>query len=145
MDTEKKAVSNMIQQIRDRLDDVEESLETFEGDLKGYVARFDRIDDRLFEIEEEFEVVIEEEIEETSEGVEEASGAPRAKGAKAVVKKDQSVDDDDESIPLVTKEAVASATGDANVIYKEGKATVVELAEAFNDIKSALDFKSLLK
>ena len=144
MTTEKEAVSNMIQQIRDRLDDVEESLDLFEGNLSGYVKRFDRIDDQLFAIEEEFEAVPEVE-KALDESEADGSGDGGDPVGKKVAKKTQSDEDDDEYVPLVTKEAVASATSDANVIFKEGKATVVELAEAFSDIKSALDFKSLLK
>ena len=45
----------------------------------------------------------------------------------------------------ITKEGVARATGDMNAIYKDGVAVAAELKGAFDDIKSALDFKSLLK
>lgn len=45
----------------------------------------------------------------------------------------------------ITREGVAEATSDMNTIYKEGAQTVAELKGAYDDIKSALDFKSLFK
>lgn len=124
MSAEKSEVARMIQQIRDRLDDVEESLEAYEGDLTGYAERLDRIDDRLFEIEEEFE-----QLNEPEEG---ASAAPAA-------------EEENEYDPHITREGVQRATDDLNSIYKTGYETVTELTGAFSDIKEALDFKSLLK
>ncbi len=55
MNSDKAKIVEMIQQIRDRLDDVVESLDAYEGPLEGYVERLDFVDDRLFEIETEFE------------------------------------------------------------------------------------------
>ena len=54
-------------------------------------------------------------------------------------------DDDDEYDLGITKEGVAQATDDVNAIYKDGIAVAAELKGAFDDIKSALDFSSLLK
>ncbi len=45
----------------------------------------------------------------------------------------------------ITREGVAEATNDANAIYKDGIAVAAELKGAFDDIKSALDFSSILK
>lgn len=45
----------------------------------------------------------------------------------------------------ITREGVAEATSDMNTIYKEGAQTVAELKGAYDDIKSALDFKSMFK
>lgn len=45
----------------------------------------------------------------------------------------------------ITREGVAEATNDVNAIYKDGIAVAAELKGAFDDIKSALDFSSLLK
>lgn len=56
--------------------------------------------------------------------------------------------DEDEDNPYdlgITKEGVAEATQDVNAIYKDGVAIAAELKGAFDDIKSALDFSSLLK
>lgn len=45
----------------------------------------------------------------------------------------------------ITKEGVAQATSDINSIYKDGVVVATELKGAFDDIKSAFDFKSVLK
>lgn len=45
----------------------------------------------------------------------------------------------------ITKEGVAQATSDVNAIYKDGIAVAAELKGAFDDIKSAFDFGSILK
>lgn len=127
MSAEKSEVARMIQQIRDRLDDVEESLEAYQGDLTGYAERLDRIDDRLFEIEEEFE-----QLGDAADGsVEGQATADEGEG--------------NEYDPHITREGVQKATDDLNSIYKTGYDTVTELTGAFSDIKEALDFKSLLK
>ncbi|WP_303202779.1 hypothetical protein [Raoultibacter timonensis] len=55
-------------------------------------------------------------------------------------------DEDDNEFDLgITKEGVAQATSDINSIYKDGVAVATELKGAFDDIKSAFDFKSVLK
>ncbi|HIR01823.1 MAG TPA: hypothetical protein IAA69_06135 [Candidatus Aveggerthella stercoripullorum] len=130
MSAEKNEVARMIQQIRDRLDDVEESLEAYEGDLTGYAERLDRIDDRLFEIEEEFE-----QLNEPCEGDD----------APASTEGDAGTEEENEFDPHITREGVQQATNDLNSIYKTGYETVTELAGAMSDIKEAFDFKSLLK
>ncbi len=43
----------------------------------------------------------------------------------------------------ITREGVAEATRDANDIYREGMAAAAEFKEAFDDIKSGLDFSFL--
>lgn len=53
--------------------------------------------------------------------------------------------DDDELDFGITKEGVAAATSDMNAIYKDGIAVAAELKGAFDDIKSAFDFTSILK
>ena len=45
----------------------------------------------------------------------------------------------------ITREGVANATNDMNAIYKDGIMVAAELKGAFDDIKGALDFGSLLK
>lgn len=131
MEAEKAEVLRMIQQIRDRLDDVEESLESYTGDLDGYAKRLDRIDDRLFEIEEEFEAVPETD----GDAPQAATGASGESGGE----------EENEFDPGISREGVQRATDDMNAIYKTGASTVAEIAGAVNDIKSAFDFKSLLK
>ncbi|WP_270297241.1 hypothetical protein [Eggerthella sinensis] len=54
-------------------------------------------------------------------------------------------DDDNEFDFGITKEGVAAATSDMNAIYKDGIAVAAELKGAFDDIKSAFDFTSILK
>ncbi|WP_139652756.1 hypothetical protein [Raoultibacter phocaeensis] len=55
-------------------------------------------------------------------------------------------DEDDDEFDLgITKEGVAQATTDINAIYKDGVAVAAELKGAFDDIKTAFDFKSVLK
>ena len=121
-DAARAEVERMIQQIRDRLDDVE-------GSLEGYYERLDRIDDRLYEIEEEFERPLPPEGEDVAPHVEHEAPA----------------EDDNEYDPHITREGVQQATNDLNSIYKTGYETVSELTAAMNDIKQAFDFKSALK
>lgn len=64
------------------------------------------------------------------------------------VEEDESDAGEDEDNPYdlgITKEGVAEATNDMNVIYKDGIAVASELKEAFDDIKSAFDFSFLKK
>lgn len=132
MEAEKAEVLRMIQQIRDRLDDVEESLGSYTGSLDGYAKRLDRIDDRLFEIEEEFEAAPDE--------VEESAGETETREDSL-----SEEEEENEFDPGISREGVQRATDDMNAIYKTGASTVAEIAGAVNDIKSAFDFKSLLK
>ena len=59
---------------------------------------------------------------------------------------DGSDDDEDNEFDLgITKEGVAQATSDVNAIYKDGIAVAAELKGAFDDIKEAFSFGSILK
>lgn len=58
---------------------------------------------------------------------------------------EEGAEEDNEFDLGITKEGVAQATEDVNAIYKDGIAVAAELKGAFDDIKSALDFSSLLK
>ena len=62
-----------------------------------------------------------------------------------VEEEDEAEGDDDEFDFGITKEGVAEVTGDMNAIYKDGIAVAAELKGAFDDIKSAFDFSSILK
>lgn len=53
--------------------------------------------------------------------------------------------EDDEFDFGITKEGVAEATNDMNAIYKDGIAVAAELKGAFDDIKEAFNFGSILK
>ncbi|MDR2716014.1 MAG: hypothetical protein LBB46_04635 [Coriobacteriaceae bacterium] len=46
---------------------------------------------------------------------------------------------------VITKEQVAETTDDFNAIFREGAAAAKDLKDAFDDIKSAFDFKSIFK
>lgn len=61
------------------------------------------------------------------------------------VVEDDEDEDDNEFDFGITKEGVAEVTGDMNAIYKDGIAVAAELKGAFDDIKGALDFGSILK
>lgn len=61
------------------------------------------------------------------------------------VAEDDEDEDDNEFDFGITKEGVAEVTGDMNAIYKDGIAVAAELKGAFDDIKSAFDFGSILK
>lgn len=58
---------------------------------------------------------------------------------------DAAGDEDDPYDLGITKEGVAAATNDMNAIYHDGVAVAAELKDAFDDIKSALDFSFLKK
>ena len=45
----------------------------------------------------------------------------------------------------ITRDGVQQATDDMNAIFKDGVKMAAEFKGAFDDIKSALDFSSLLK
>lgn len=60
--------------------------------------------------------------------------------------------DDSESVEVsedgslgITRDGVQQATDDMNAIFKDGVKVAAEMKGAFDDIKSALDFGSLLK
>ena len=53
--------------------------------------------------------------------------------------------DGDEFDLGISREGVAAATRDVNAIYKDGVAVAAELKGAFDAIKSAFDFKGILK
>ena len=62
------------------------------------------------------------------------------------VEEDEGDDAEDNPFDLgITKEGVAQATSDMNAIYKDGVVVAAELKGAFDDIKSAFDFKGILK
>ena len=59
---------------------------------------------------------------------------------------DDAADEDENEFDLgITKEGVAQATSDVNAIYKDGIAVAAELKGAFDDIKEAFSFGSILK
>ena len=51
----------------------------------------------------------------------------------------------DDGSPGITRDGVQQATDDMNAIFKDGVKMAAEFKGAFDDIKSALDFSSLLK
>ena len=124
MNSDKTAVLDMIQQIRDRLDDVVESLENYEGSLEGYVERLDCIDDRLFIIESEFESYDPSEADEST------------------IPPHSDIKQESEHQPSENQKSEAEKLADdTKVIYKEGMETLVEFADAVKDIKSVFNFK----
>ncbi|MGI6591231.1 MAG: hypothetical protein ACOX1O_06475 [Eggerthellaceae bacterium] len=54
-DESRKAVKDMLSQVRARLIDLEEAIDSCPGDLTGYDKRLDRIDDRIYLLEVEIE------------------------------------------------------------------------------------------
>lgn len=61
------------------------------------------------------------------------------------VEEEEAEEGDDEFDFGITKEGVAEATSDMNAIYKDGIAVAAELKGAFDDIKEAFNFSSILK
>lgn len=61
------------------------------------------------------------------------------------VDEDEDAEEDNEYDLGITKEGVKETTEDLNAIYKDGVAVAKELKDAFDDIKSALNFKDLFK
>lgn len=96
-------------------DDIVRYIEDDEGNEIGFVLEEDGKEVEYYYAEEE----------------EEPEEKPKKKGA------------DDEFDLGITREGVAEATRDANDIYREGVEMAAELKEAFDDIKSGLDFSFL--
>lgn len=62
-----------------------------------------------------------------------------------VEEEEEAVEEDNPYDIGITKEGVAEATNDMNAIYKDGIAVAAELKGAFDDIKEAFSFSSILK
>ena len=100
-------------------DDIVRYIEDDEGNEIGFVLEEDGKEVEYYYAEED----------------EEEEPTPKPK------KKKESADD---KFDLgITREGVAEATRDANDIYREGVEMAAEFKEAFDDIKSGLDFSFL--
>ncbi len=115
----------------------------------------DEIDEALDEEDEEYEIVeLELDEDDIVRYLEDEEGnrigfVLMEDGEEAeylYVESDEEGDEDDNEFDFgITKEGVAQATNDMNAIYKDGIAVAAELKGAFDDIKSAFDFGSVLK
>lgn len=91
-DPNRQAVKDMLAQVRARLIDLEEAIDTYPGDLAGYDTRLDRIDDRIYLLEVELEkraaaINRGEEVPPANQNAAAAAGAKAGKTAADVADK----------------------------------------------------------
>ncbi len=121
-----------------------EELEFSEDDIVGYIE-----DERGRQIG----LIVEENGKEVEyyyaeEDIEEKpapSAKPKDAAKKSSKKKDEQYEEPTDGSLGITRDGVQEATDDMNAIFKDGVKVAAEMKGAFDDIKSALDFSSLLK
>lgn len=114
-------------------EDIVRYLEDDEGSQIGFVVLEDGKEVEYLFIEDEAD--------------EEAAAGETAEDAVADAEGDgsSSAETPDDGSLGITRDGVQQATDDMNAIFKDGVKVAAEMKGAFDDIKSALDFSSLLK
>ena len=118
-------------------------LELSEDDIVGYIEDEDgnQIGIIVLEDGKEVEYLYAEDDDDASDD----SAAVSSKAADEPVKDDLAVEEPADGSLGITRDGVQQATDDMNAIFKDGVKVAAEMKGAFDDIKSALDFSSLLK
>lgn len=112
-------------------EDIVRYLEDDEGSQIGFVVLEDGKEVEYLFIEDEAD--------------EEAAAGETAEDADAEGGGFSSAETPDDGSLGITRDGVQQATDDMNAIFKDGVKVAAEMKGAFDDIKSALDFSSLLK
>ena len=126
-------------------------LELSEDDIVGYIEDEDgnQIGIIVLEDGKEVEYLYAEDDDDASDDSAAApaddSAAVSSKAADEPVKDDLVVEEPTDGSLGITRDGVQQATDDMNAIFKDGVKVAAEMKGAFDDIKSALDFSSLLK
>ena len=118
-------------------------LELSEDDIVGYIEDEDgnQIGIIVMEDGKEVEYLYAEDDDDAADD----SFAVSSKTADEPVKDDLTVEEPADGSLGITRDGVQQATDDMNAIFKDGVKVAAEMKGAFDDIKSALDFSSLLK
>ena len=118
-------------------------LELSEDDIVGYIEDEDgnQIGIIVMEDGKEVEYLYAEDDDDAADD----SVAVSSKTADEPVKDDLTVEEPADGSLGITRDGVQQATDDMNAIFKDGVKVAAEMKGAFDDIKSALDFSSLLK
>lgn len=149
--SEENAVENeMADKAAGEADDYVE-LELSEDDIVGYIEDEcgNQIGIIVMEDGKEVEYLY---AEDDDDATDDASAAPAddsdvvsSNAADEPAKDDLTVEEPTDGSLGITRDGVQQATDDMNAIFKDGVKVAAEMKGAFDDIKSALDFSSLLK
>ena len=146
-------VLDMIEQIRARLQDLEDDVRACAVELPGMATRLDRIDDKVYLLETEVASRADAAVQPT-EGADAAAEeaapagetAPASESAPAAEKKADADSGSDNGMNILTpeaKEKIGAFAGDLKEVAKTGAETLADLNEAFSDITSP--FKAFTK
>ena len=122
-------------------------LELSEDDIVGYIedAGGNQIGIIVMEDGKEVEYLYAEDDDDATATPADDSAATSSKTADEPAKDDLTVEEPTDGSLGITRDGVQQATDDMNAIFKDGVKVAAEMKGAFDDIKSALDFSSLLK
>lgn len=136
-------VLDMIDTLHARLDDVRAAVEALHGEAPGYAKRLDRLDDSLYLIQRELEMM-ERTPSAESENIDDEEGAePAPKRADDVEKAAKEADADSKKGEIFTddmKENLADAGRALGNIYRDGKEVVSELSGTMGELKDVFSF-----
>ena len=137
----------MIAQLRARLQDLEDDVRAFDGDLPGMATRLDRIDDRIYLLETEVASRASASAETPAANADapqgEAAQAPETASEPAAAKAGSDGDNGMNILTPEAKEKLGEFAGDLRSVAKTGAETLADLNEAFSDITSP--FKAFTK
>ena len=136
----------MIAQLRARLQDLEDDVRAFDGDLPGMATRLDRIDDRIYLLETEVASRASAATETPAAADTGQDEAPKAQQADLKPAAAKAESDGDNGMNILTpeaKEKLGEFAGDLRSVAKTGAETLADLNEAFSDITSP--FKAFTK
>lgn len=136
-------VLDMIDTLHARLDDVRAAVEALHGEAPGYAKRLDRLDDSLYLIQRELEMM--ERTPAAAEDVDdEEGGAPAPKSAEDADAAREAADGEaskkGEIFTDDMKENLADAGRALGNIYRDGKEVVSELSGTMGELKDVFSF-----
>ena len=134
-------VLDMIEQIRARLVDLEDDVRACGVELPGMATRLDRVDDRIYLLEQE----VASRADAATESAEPPASEPAAEAAPSP-KPSADKEDDDNGMNILTpeaKEKIGEFAGDLREVAKTGASTLADINDAIADITSP--FKAFTK
>ena len=141
-------VLDMIEQVRARLVDLADDVRACGVELPGMATRLDRIDDRVYLLEQEVASRAaapagQEEAAPADAVPAETPAAPSQQAAPAAKADDAESDNGMNILTPEAKEKIGAFAGDLKEVAKTGAETLADLNEAFSDITSP--FKAFTK
>lgn len=120
MTAQKDEILAMINQLKDRLTDLEQTVLASEHDLEGYAQRIDRLDDKVYLMECEIQ--------------------------KGEIPAPSSNSEDGLNIdPEKVRQEATETMDSLNSVYTESKETFIELKDAIDDITGAIKESPLMQ